>query len=87
VTVVEVLPRILPVEDEEISELARKAFEKRASPSTPARGRSKKGRNASPRHHRPRKPDGDLEEITVERVILASASPATSKGWAWKRSA
>ena len=28
VTVVEVLPRVLPVEDEEISELARKAFEK-----------------------------------------------------------
>ena len=29
VTVVEVLPRILPVEDEEISAFARKAFEKR----------------------------------------------------------
>ena len=37
VTVVEVLDRVLPVEDEEISAFARKASRSRASRSTPAR--------------------------------------------------
>ena len=36
VTVVEVLPRVLPVEDEEISAFAHKAFEKRGMRSAPA---------------------------------------------------
>ena len=36
VTVVEVLPQILPVEDAEIAAFARKRFEKRASRSSPA---------------------------------------------------
>ncbi len=35
VTVVEVLPQIMPVEDAEISALARKRFEKQASRSSP----------------------------------------------------
>jgi dihydrolipoamide dehydrogenase len=70
VTVVEVLDRVLPVEDEEISAFARKSFEKQGI-------KIHTGATVSALHH-----DGDgvkarIEaddkalEITVERVILA----------------
>ena len=70
VTVVEVLPRILPVEDEEISALAHKAFEKQGMKVMT--GASVKG---------VRKGDGNVtvsveagggtQEITIDRVISA----------------
>ena len=55
VTVVEVLRRILPVEDEEISAFARKAFEKQGMKSTPAR-RSRAWTRPRQRHRDARKP-------------------------------
>ena len=70
VTVVEVLERILPVEDEEISKFAHKAFEKQGMKIlTQATVKSlKKGRNnvtASIEQN------GKVSELTVDRVIVA----------------
>ena len=70
VTVVEVLDRVLPVEDEEISAFARKSFEKQGITIHT-------GATVSALHHggdgvKARiEADGKLFEITVERVILA----------------
>jgi len=70
VTVVEVLDRILPVEDEEISAFAQKAFEKdgmqiRSCAQVTALNKSTNSVTAIIEK------DGKNEEITVERVILA----------------
>jgi dihydrolipoamide dehydrogenase len=70
VTVVEVLPRILPVEDEEISAFARKAFEKRGikirtDATVKALKRGKDDVTATIES------GGKNEELTVERVIMA----------------
>jgi dihydrolipoamide dehydrogenase len=71
VTVVEMLPRILPAEDEEISELARKAFVKRGIAIHTDTRVDRLVKNADSVTASLRKPDGDLEEIAAERVILA----------------
>ena len=70
VTVVEVLPRILPVEDEEISAFARKAFEKQgiaihtgATVKALTRGKDRVSAQIEA--------GGKITEITVERVISA----------------
>ena len=70
VTVVEVLPRILPVEDEEISAFARKAFEKQgiaihtgATVKALTRGKDRVSAQIEA--------GGKTTEITVERVISA----------------
>ena len=70
VTVVEVLPRVLPVEDEEISALAHKAFEKQGMTIlTGATVKSlKKGKNQVTATI---EKDGKSSELTVERVISA----------------
>jgi dihydrolipoamide dehydrogenase len=71
VTVVEMLPRILPPEDEEISDLARKAFAKqgiRFHTGTRVERLTEKLGHVSAAL---RKADGVLEEVTAERVILA----------------
>ncbi len=70
VTVVEVLPRVLPVEDEEISELAHKAFEKEGmkiltSATVTALDKSSDSVTATIEQ------DGKSTELTVERVIMA----------------
>src|SRR5229473_1727279 len=70
VTVVEVLDRVLPVEDEEISAFARKSFEKQGIKiHTAATVKSlKRGRdNVSAQVEAA----GETFEVTVERVILA----------------
>jgi dihydrolipoamide dehydrogenase len=71
VTVVEMLPRILPAEDEEISNLARKAFVKQGirihTETRVERLIEATGYVAASL----RKTDGDVEEIAAERVILA----------------
>jgi len=70
VTVVEMLPRVLPVEDEEISALARKAFEKQGMKiftGATVKG-IKKGANSVTVSV---EAGGKTEEITVERVISA----------------
>jgi len=70
VTVVEMLPRVLPVEDEEISALARKAFEKQGMKiftGATVKG-IKKGANSVAVSV---EAGGKTEEITVERVISA----------------
>ncbi|WP_114374539.1 dihydrolipoyl dehydrogenase [Elioraea thermophila] len=71
VTVVEVMPRILPVEDEEISALARKAFEKRGM--TILTGAKVQGvqRNGEGARVVVEDEGGVVREIAVERVISA----------------
>ena len=70
VTVVEVLPRVLPVEDEEISAFAHKAFEKQGMTLlTGATVKSlKKGKGQVTATI---EKDGKSSELTVERVISA----------------
>jgi dihydrolipoamide dehydrogenase len=70
VTVVEVLPRILPVEDEEISAFAKKAFEKQGMKIfTGATVKAlKKGADSVTATI---EAGGKTSELTVERVILA----------------
>ena len=70
VTVVEVLPRVLPVEDEEISAFAQKAFEKRGIKiRTGATVKAlKKGADSVTATV---ESNGKAEEITVDRVIMA----------------
>jgi dihydrolipoamide dehydrogenase len=70
VTVVEVLDRILPVEDEEISAAARKAFEKQGMKiftSTTVKGLEKGKDNVTATLEG----GGKTQKITAERVILA----------------
>jgi dihydrolipoamide dehydrogenase len=70
VTVVEVLPRVLPVEDEEISDLARKAFEKQGmtiltSATVKALKKAKGAITATIEQ------DGKSSSLKVDKVILA----------------
>lgn len=70
VTVVEVMDRILPVEDEEISKMARKSFEKQGMKihtGTTVKA-LKKGKNNVTATLEAK---GKTEEITVDRVIMA----------------
>ena len=71
VTVVEILPQILPVEDEEIAAAARKRFEKqgiRILTETKVSG-LKKGKDSVTATIETK--DGKKEELTVDRVISA----------------
>jgi dihydrolipoamide dehydrogenase len=70
VTVVEVLDRVLPVEDEEISAFARKAFEKQGMKIHT--GAQVKGvKNGADRVTATIEAGGKTQEITVDRVISA----------------
>jgi dihydrolipoamide dehydrogenase len=71
VTVVEMLPRILPVEDAEISDLARKAFARQGIVIHTETHVERLTRDADSVTARLRKPDGNIEEATADRVILA----------------
>jgi dihydrolipoamide dehydrogenase len=71
VTVVEVMDRVLPVEDEEISGLAQKAFDKQGMnilTGTTVEGLQKGADSVTATL---KKGDGSTESVTVERVILA----------------
>jgi dihydrolipoamide dehydrogenase len=70
VTVVEVLPRILPVEDEEISTLARKSFEAQGMKILTNAKVQKldRGSNSVTAHI---EVDGKVQTVTAERVISA----------------
>jgi dihydrolipoamide dehydrogenase len=71
VTVVEVLPQILPVEDAEIAKFARKQFEKQGIKIIPAQGdQGRQGANSVTAHHRDGK-DGKTSNLTADRVISA----------------
>jgi dihydrolipoamide dehydrogenase len=70
VTVVEVMDRVLPVEDEEISKLAQKAFEKQGMKihtKTTVKSLKKGKDNVTVTLEA----DGKTSEVTVDRVILA----------------
>lgn len=70
VTVVEVLPRVLPVEDEEISDFAHKSFEKQGlkiMTSAVVKSLKKTKNNVSASIEK----DGKTTELTVDRVIMA----------------
>ena len=71
VTVVEVMDRVLPVEDEEISGLAQKAFEKQGMNILTGTTVESLEKGADSVTATLKKQDGSAEAITVERVILA----------------
>jgi len=71
VTVVEMLPRILPAEDAEISDLARKAFAKQGIAIHTGTTVERILKGADSIAAAMKKPDGAIEEIAVDRVILA----------------
>jgi dihydrolipoamide dehydrogenase len=71
VTVVEMLPRILPAEDAEISELARKSFAKQGIAIRTETRVERLAKGADGVTATLRKSDGAVEEIAAERVILA----------------
>src|SRR3954470_17862935 len=70
VTVVEVLPRILPVEDEEISAFAHKAFEKQGM-NILVGASVKSAKNGTDNVTVTVEAGGKTQEITVDRVISA----------------
>jgi dihydrolipoamide dehydrogenase len=79
VTVVEVLPRILPVEDEEISTFAHKAFEKQGMKimtGVAVKG-AKKGNNSVTVSI---EAGGKAQDITVDRVISAVGIVGNTEG-------
>jgi dihydrolipoamide dehydrogenase len=71
VTVVEVLDRVLPVEDEEISQLAAKAFVKQGMKIRTSTTVEKLEKGADSVTATLKTKDGKTETLTVERVILA----------------
>jgi len=71
VTVVEVLDRVLPVEDEEISQLAQKAFVKQGMKIKVSTTVEKLEKGADNVTATLKSSDGKTETITVDRVILA----------------
>ncbi len=71
VTVVEIMDRVLPVEDEEISALAQKAFEKQGMKILTKTSVEKLEKGADSVTATLKSGDGETETITVERVILA----------------
>jgi len=71
VTVVEVLDRVLPVEDAEISAAAQKAFQKQGMVIKTATTVEKLQKGASNVTATLKAKDGKVETITVDRVILA----------------
>ena len=71
VTVIEVLDRILPVEDEEVSAFADKAFRKQGMTIKTATTVEKLSKSANNVTATLKTRDGKSEQITVDRVILA----------------
>ena len=71
VTVVEIMDRVLPVEDEEISGLAHKAFEKQGMKILTGTSVEKLEKGAENVTVTLKKADGAAETVTVDRVILA----------------
>ncbi len=71
VTVVELLPRILPAEDAEISEFARKAFARQGMALRTGTRVERLVKNADTVTARLSKPDGVSEELSASRVVLA----------------
>ncbi len=71
VTVVEMLPRILPAEDAEISALARKAFARQGIAIHTGTRVERLVKDAETVTAHLRKPNGDAEALTMARVILA----------------
>ena len=70
-TVVEVLPRILPVEDEEVSAFAQKAFQKQGMKILTAMTVEKLEKGADNVTATLKTKDGKNETLTVDRAILA----------------
>ncbi|MDR3515281.1 MAG: dihydrolipoyl dehydrogenase [Azospirillaceae bacterium] len=79
VTVVEVLDRILPVEDAEISGLAQKAFEKQGMKILPATTVKALKKNADS-VTATLESGGKTQELTVDRVILAVGIVGNTEG-------
>ena len=71
VTVVEIMDRVLPVEDAEISELAQKSFEKQGMKILTGTSVEGLQKNADTVTATVKKSDGTTEAISVDRVILA----------------
>src|SRR4029453_6184062 len=68
VTVVELLPQVMPVEDAEVSKFAQRQFEKQGMKIL-LQAKVTKGANSITAHVE--KKDGSVEKITAERLISA----------------
>ncbi len=80
VTVIEMLPRILPAEDEEISLAARKAFEKQGIRILTEARIESVGRNEAGVTADVRLADGAVDSVAAERMILAVGVQANIEG-------
>lgn len=80
VTVVEMLDRILPVEDEEISSLARKAFEKQGMKILTGATVQNIAKNAAGVSASVKTSDGKTHSISAERVIVAIGIVGNTEG-------
>ena len=88
VTVVEVLPQILPVEDAEIAAFARKSFEKQGIKIITGAKVTKLDKKARQRHRHHRRRQGqDADTSRSSASSPRSASSAISRTSAWKSSA
>ena len=84
VTVVEILPQILPVEDREIAAAARKRFEKQGMRIHTDAKVTKLDRNKDGVAATIELKGGKTQTVEADRVISAVASSAMSRGWGWR---
>ena len=88
VTVVEVLPQILPVEDAEIAAFTHKSFEKQGIKILTGAKVTKLGKKADSVSATIDDGKGNTQSVTVDRVISNPlASPVTSRTSGWRSSA
>ena len=87
VTVVELLPQILPVEDAEIAAFARKAFEKQGMKILTGAKVTRLEKKADGVTATIDDGKGGTQALSVDRVISAVAWSATSRTWDWRSSA
>ncbi len=80
VTVVEMLDRVLPVEDEEISTFARKAFEKQGMTILTGAKVSKVDKGANSAKATIETADGKTQTVEADRIILAIGIVGNSDG-------
>jgi dihydrolipoamide dehydrogenase len=84
VTVVEVLDRVLPVEDEEISQLAAKAFTKQGMKIRTATTVTKLEKSANSVTATLKAKDGKTDTLVAERVILAVGIVGNVEGFGFE---
>ncbi len=87
VTVVEVMSQVMPVEDAEISALAKKQFEKQGMKILLEAKVAKVEKSANSITAHVEKKDGTVEKITADRMIRPWVCRPISRASAWRPSA